>query len=267
MVVVTVSCTRSLTMVIVIVVLVVIVVVVVVVTGQLYQIIYSNVLYYPVMYVVPLGTLASLNISLIAELNATKRRTLPVTVTAANTTASSPDVGEIHSRHSRRHRKEDNVTLCVMVIVCVFIVCQTPALLNQIFWVLFPPTERLCGRFHFYYTKLSDLLVVVNSSCNFVVYCLFGATFRRIFLSTVCCCWWWRCGCHGNVTPAQQQQQQHQQQYRQEAGSVEHTGTALAMTEAIKDASPLQECVVTQVKRTPSPPLCHSQHGHLAITL
>ena len=149
---------------VVVLVVAVVVVVVVVVTGQLYQIIYSNVLYYPVMYVVPLGTLASLNISLIAELNATKRRTLPVTVTAANTTASSPDVGEIHSRHSRRHRKEDNVTLCVMVIVCVFIVCQTPALLNQIFWVLFPPTERLCGRFHFYYTKLSDLLVVVNSS-------------------------------------------------------------------------------------------------------
>jgi len=31
-------------------------------------------------------------------------------------------------------------------------------------------------------------LCVINSSCNFVVYCLFGATFRRIFLATVCAC-------------------------------------------------------------------------------
>jgi len=46
--------------------------------SQLYQIIYSNLLYYPVMYVVPLGTLAFLNIRLIAALNAIKRRTLTV---------------------------------------------------------------------------------------------------------------------------------------------------------------------------------------------
>lgn len=114
----------------------------------------------------------------------------------------------------------------MVVIVCVFIVCQTPALLNQIFWALFDPAERQCGRFHFYYTqlsdlqlvsstsltqrdlllstaclprpaaRLSDLLVVVNSSCNFVVYCLFGKTFRRVFLSTLCCCC---CGCLGDT--------------------------------------------------------------------
>ena len=150
--------------------------------SQLYQIIYSNVLYYPVMYVIPLGTLAFLNIRLIAALNAIKRRTLTVA-----SRKMMKDV-EVASRTRRRRRKDDNITLCVVVIVSVFIVCQTPALFNQIFWALFQPAERQCGRFHFYYTKLSDLLVVVNSSCNFVVYCLFGATFRRIFLSTVCCC-------------------------------------------------------------------------------
>ena len=43
------------------------------------------------------------------------------------------------------------------------------ASVNQIFWALFENDDRTCGRFHFYYTKLSDVLVVVNSSCNFVV--------------------------------------------------------------------------------------------------
>lgn len=175
--------------------------------SQLYQIIYGNVLYYPVMYVVPLGTLALLNVRLISSLNAIKRRALPLT-----TSKTTLNVDELQNQRQRRRRKDDNITLCVVVIVCVFIVCQTPALFNQIFWALFALSERQCGRFHFYYTKLSDqslntiiiqvtvdrngvvklkhpelsdLLVVVNSSCNFIVYCLFGTTFRRIFLSTI----------------------------------------------------------------------------------
>lgn len=134
--------------------------------NQIYQIIYSNLLYYPVMYILPLASLAYLNFKLITSLKAFKKKAL--------TTSS-------------RRNKEDNITHCVIAIVCVFIVSQTPALLNQIFWATFSNDDRDCGRFHFYYTKISDLLVVVNSSCNFVVYCLFGRTFRQIFLDTMGC--------------------------------------------------------------------------------
>ena len=89
--------------------------------SQLYQIIYSNLLYYPVMYIVPLGTLAFLNVRLIAALNAIKRRTLTVRM---KSTTSHVDV---QSLSHRRRRKDDNITLCIVVIVSVFIVCQTPA--------------------------------------------------------------------------------------------------------------------------------------------
>lgn len=91
-------------------------------------------------------------------------------------------------RASSSRREGDTITRCVVAIVCIFIVCQTPALLNQIFWAIGEPPR--CGQFHFYYTKLSDVLVVLNSSCNFAVYCLFGRTFRRNFVETVrqCCC-------------------------------------------------------------------------------
>jgi len=150
--------------------------------NQIYQIIYSNVLYYPVMYLMPLASLAYLNVKLISALNAIRRRTTMTSSTAAAATSSHSKV------RGRKRRKDDHITQCVVAIVCVFIVCQTPALFNQIFWALFEPADRDCGRFHFYYTKLSDVLVVVNSSCNFVIYCLFGATFRRIFLATVCSC-------------------------------------------------------------------------------
>lgn len=126
------------------------------------------------MYILPLVTLTTLNFKLIAALNLIRRRTIVST-------------SVFHRRPSRhKQNKHDNITYCVVVIVFVFIICQTPALFNQIFWAVFEPTDRECGHFHFYYTKLSDLLVVVNSSCNFIVYCLFGRTFRRIFLLTVC---------------------------------------------------------------------------------
>lgn len=205
--------------------------------SQLYQIIYGNVLYYPVMYIVPLGTLAFLNVRLIAALNAIRHRT-------TRKTTSNVDV----QSHRRRRSKDDNITLCVVVIVCVFIVCQTPALFNQIFWALFQPTERQCGRFHYYYTKLSDLLVVVNSSCNFVVYCLFGATFRRIFLSTVCCCCW--CSCLGDTTPAQQQYQQQ---------GVTEVRMRLATPTMLKRTTTLQVCTVAEDKQ-PALPINYSQH-------
>ena len=93
-------------------------------------------------------------------------------------------------RLSSSRREGDTITLCVVAIVCIFIVCQTPALFNQVFYAVGEPEDRDCGRFHFYYTRLSDVLVVLNSSCNFAVYCLFGPTFRRNFIETVqqCCC-------------------------------------------------------------------------------
>lgn len=133
--------------------------------SRLYQIIYSNVLYFPVMYILPLTVLAFLNYRLMRAMNGLRERKQSLT----------------------GHRvKDDHVTLIVIVIVCVFLVSQTPALINQLFWALLLQPERRCGKFHFYYTKISDVLVVFNSSVNFIIYCLFGKTFRRIFIDAFC---------------------------------------------------------------------------------
>ncbi|ELU17918.1 hypothetical protein CAPTEDRAFT_196841 [Capitella teleta] len=134
-----------------------------------YQIIYSNVIYYPVMYIFPLTCLSYLNYQLIRSLKAISQKKAILT-----------------SPNSRSRRDNEHITLCVVVIVCVFIACQTPALINQIFWAALPANRRECGHFHFYYTKISDLLIVINSSCNIVIYCLCGRRFRSIFLQTLC---------------------------------------------------------------------------------
>lgn len=130
-----------------------------------YQIIYSIILYYPVMYIVPFLSLAYLNTKLISALKGIKKKRQAIT----------------------GHKvKEDHVTVIVIVIVITFICCQTPALVNQIFWATLQHDQRKCGSFHFYYTRISDILVVLNSSANFAIYCLFGKTFREVFLATIC---------------------------------------------------------------------------------
>lgn len=135
--------------------------------SKLYQIIYSNILYFPVMYIVPLVSLFYLNVKLIKGLKALKRRKEALT---------------------GHRQKDDNITIVIIVIVFVFILCQTPALANQILWAVTVdnPELRKCGHFHFYYTLISDALVVLNSSTNFLVYCLFGKTFRKVFRETLC---------------------------------------------------------------------------------
>ena len=37
-------------------------------------------------------------------------------------------------------------------------------------------------------TRVSNLLVSLNSSVNFVIYCIFGDKFQRLFLRYFCCC-------------------------------------------------------------------------------
>ena len=36
--------------------------------------------------------------------------------------------------------------------------------------------------------QVSNLLVTINSSVNFVIYCIFGNKFKQTFLQLFCCC-------------------------------------------------------------------------------
>ena len=130
-----------------------------------YQLIYSNIIYFPVMYIVPLITLIFLSYRLTRAVRGLEQRRTEIVARQAPT---------------------DHITLCIIVIVIVFVLCQTPALINQIFWTVLAQTERDCGKFHFYYTKVCDLLVIINSSVNFIIFCLFGNSFRKIFIDALC---------------------------------------------------------------------------------
>ena len=148
--------------------------------NQLFQILYSNLAYCLVMFLVPLGTLCALNFKLVAAF----KRTQPL---------------QNHStkKRSRRASRSDNeLTLTLIVIVLVFVVCQTPALVTQLLVVLLPAHLQGCPQPLFFYERISDLLVVTNSAVNFIVYCFCSRRYRRILLLSVC-----RCGSKAVTSP------------------------------------------------------------------
>ena len=83
-------------------------------SSRLYNVLYGNVFYTVFMLVVPLVVLAVLNVRLIREVKALGRRRLEM------------------RRKNSRQAQDNNVTIVLIVVVLVFIVCQTPALVTQI---------------------------------------------------------------------------------------------------------------------------------------
>ena len=83
-------------------------------------------------------------------------------------------------------RSEDDITLMLIVVVLVFVICQTPALATQLLLVILGDQAKSCSQPFFYYERLSDLMVVANSSVNFIIYCFCSRTFRQTVVEVLC---------------------------------------------------------------------------------
>ncbi len=82
----------------------------------LYRIIYSNILYVLVMFLIPLITLIILNFKLIKALRRAKQmRSQFLRSNSENTVSKS----------------EEDITFMLIIVVLVFVICQTPALITQ----------------------------------------------------------------------------------------------------------------------------------------
>ena len=132
-----------------------------------YTLIYSNVLYCIVMYLGPLVILCMFNIKITTALNATKIQ---------------------NNRLLGGHplKSENDMTRVVFVFLLVFFVLQTPALITQVLAYFLPDGSQHCPYLFFFYERISDLLVVLNCSINFLVYCSCSKRFRKILMNKLC---------------------------------------------------------------------------------
>ena len=139
----------------------------------LYRIVYANVLYFVVVHGGPLLALGFFNVRLMQALRRRHRRRLEMTAAAA---------GEHGVTRAQR-----DVTMTLVGVICVFILCQTPTLVDHVLWTVVDSEERQCGGWHYFYTAVGDALAVLNSSVNFVVYVLTSHRFRRDLLVALRC--------------------------------------------------------------------------------
>jgi len=139
----------------------------------LFQIVYKNVCFYLVMYIVPLSTLVFVTVRLLATIR--QRRSA---VTAAMDKSST-------AVHCRQQARDDSVTVVLVIIIVVFIVCQTPTLFQRLLLALTGIKAFGCGHPYYYIERLADYLAVFNSCVNFGIYVVFAPHFRRILLTDV----------------------------------------------------------------------------------
>ena len=110
-------------------------------------------------YIIPFGMILILSIKAIIALRSAK--------------------GEQIRRHSQNGKSDNHVTGLVFVIILVFLICQTPALVNTILGISLSDDSNVCGRFRFYFHKIANIFVILNSSINSVIYIIFNRTFRK----------------------------------------------------------------------------------------
>ncbi len=126
-------------------------------TNEIYINVYINWLYLLVMYALPFTGLAAFNLMIYSAVK---------------------KAGRERQRLTRLQQKELGLATMLMAVVSVFFVCNAlPFVLNVL---------EAAGCKYVWLNNVSSLLVVFNSSANFIIYCIFGGKFKRIFFRLFC---------------------------------------------------------------------------------
>ncbi len=169
----------------------------------LYYDLYQYASYILFLYVLPLTVLLALNVHLISAIRYFKRKHREITVTGGYyirrghneyNIRGQNDLSNLRmtSAHSATtsftNHQEANATLVLIIIVLVFIICETPELVYKILTVITRHVQSMenifSRRFRHNFSTVSELLMVCNSSVNFFIYCAFGRRFRRVMKMT-----------------------------------------------------------------------------------
>ena len=139
--------------------------------NNIYSFVYSDIMYYLFSFILPLISLATLNLYLIIAYRSVKKR--------RSAMRGARDNADSH--------RDPDITLVMIVVVLAFMVCNLPGRVVQIIWRYDYSFD--CTISHkFLITELSTLLEVLNSSTNFIVYCVFRKQFRDILWRSFCEC-------------------------------------------------------------------------------
>ena len=127
-----------------------------------YAMIYRGICYIIFMHTIPLSTILILNIKMILAVRYSNKR---------------------HAHLSRDQNNENNATVMLIMVVTIFLLCETPAAVANILSSVDMHVPEMTIKYMF---VITNMLVTLNSSTNFIIYCLFGRRFRRHCLELLC---------------------------------------------------------------------------------
>ena len=135
-----------------------------------FQYVYKVIIFYLIMYVIPLTILIILTSKLMKAIRMTTEKRLQMT-----------------GAGSTRKQKEDrDVTISLVAVIIVFVVCQLSEPIRRTLAAQLGGNENNCGTIYFYYHDVHNFATVFNSSVNFIIYCVCGPSFRRKVRKMLC---------------------------------------------------------------------------------
>ncbi len=124
-------------------------------------------LYIPVVYVVPFLTLTFINITIIQYLIEKKRHK-----------------ENLFGIKKRQKSGDYRITLMLVTVIIVFCLSQLPLLVLNAWYAIDPHGSYENLKFHIL-NSLGILLIVLNTSTNFLLYCFFGQKFRQTLIKFI----------------------------------------------------------------------------------
>ncbi len=131
-----------------------------------HRVVYGGIFYYIVYYLIPMTFLVFATYKLVTTLNEARKKKEAMTKTKRN---------------------EKDLTLSLVVVVIVFMVFQMANPIRRVLIEVLEPSQLGCGSFYYYFISVSIFSIYMNSSINFVIYCICGRRFRMRFLAMLKC--------------------------------------------------------------------------------
>lgn len=134
-----------------------------------YRTVYHIGLTLTLLFVIPLPTLIVMNVRLVRAISEARSRQAELT-------------GSKTEQHEQ-HEKQLGVTINLVVLVTVFVICETPDFVASIVKLAIFGLRPLALD---YLLAIKELLLVFNASINFFIYICFYRKFRRLLRAMLC---------------------------------------------------------------------------------
>ena len=149
-----------------------------------YRLHYKPVFFFILLYVIPLRLLIFFTASLIYHFKKSKMKVENQTLASTGTGAA---LASASNASKAKKTQTGDVTFALIVVDIIFICCQLMSPIYRLCINLLPDEKKACGSAFSYFEVLVDLGVLINSSINFLIFCVCGKGFRSVVLQRLRC--------------------------------------------------------------------------------